>query len=81
MGVPNWVVTSVKAESDYSMKLEFADGKTGVFDATVLLEKKIYERLKNVNFFMKAEVVGDTVVWDDETDIAPEYLYENCKKI
>lgn len=78
MSVPNWVVKNVRAKEDYTLLLEFADGKKGTFDASVLLEKNIYEKLKNVQFFLKARIEGDTVVWDDETDIAPEYLYENC---
>ena len=30
---------------------------------------------------MKATVKGGTVAWNDEIDIAPEYLYENGEEI
>ena len=48
----------------------------GEFIALPLLEKEIYAPLRNLNFFMKARVEGDSVVWNDEIDVAPEHLYE-----
>lgn len=30
---------------------------------------------------MKAKAEHYTVVWNDDIDIAPEYLYENSRKI
>ena len=76
MKTPNWVVVHVHPEADYKLHLIFADGKKKVYDARPLLEKPIYEKLKNVNFFLGAKAECGTVVWDDEVDIAPEHLYE-----
>lgn len=73
---PVWLVTSVIANSDYTLLLTFANGENRVYNAKPLLEKKIYEPLKNLSFFMNAKVDGDTVVWNDDIDIAPEHLYE-----
>ena len=77
-GTPAWLVTMVLPHSDYSLQLEFQDGKKGIYDARPLLKKKIYEPLNDLKLFMRAHVEGDTVVWNDDVDIAPEHLYENC---
>ena len=76
MTTPKWVVKNVVADSDYKLFLTFADGTNKVYDAMPLLDKKIYYGLKNPEFFMKAKADCGTVVWDDNTDIAPEHLYE-----
>ena len=78
MREPNWVVKSAKPRADYTIELEFADGKQGVFDARPLLEHAIFAPLKALPFFMMAHVEYDTVVWNDDLDIAPESLYEQC---
>ena len=81
MAYPIWVVKEVKATDEYVLFLTFADGSQRVFDALPLLEKPIYKALKNVAFFLKAKVECGTVVWNDDTDIAPEYLYEYSNPI
>ena len=50
--------------------------KAYIYNAIPLLEKDIYSPLKNLSFFMSAKVEGDTVVWNEDVDIAPKHLYE-----
>lgn len=76
-GVPKWTVTAVQPQKDYTLLLTFTDGEKRLYNALPLLEKDIYSPLKNIAFFMNARVDGDTVVWNDEIDIAPEHLYES----
>lgn len=78
---PVWVVKSVVADSDYKLNITFANGEERIYDALPLLEKKIYEPLKDLSLFMSAKVVCDTVVWNDDIDIAPEHLYECSKPV
>lgn len=78
---PVWVVKSVVAKSDYKLIITFANGEQRIYDALPLLEKKIFEPLKNLSLFMSAKVDGDTVVWNDDIDIAPEHLYECSKPV
>lgn len=81
MSTPAWVVKSVQPKTDYTLLLTFADGKKGVYNARELLKYPIYSALKNINFFLKARVDGDSVIWNDEIDIAPELLYEQTEQI
>ncbi|MBQ3424756.1 MAG: DUF2442 domain-containing protein [Clostridia bacterium] len=37
--------------------------------------------LNDLNVFMNAKAAFGSVVWNDELDIAPEYLYEYSKPV
>ena len=76
MGNPAWVVTKVIPRNDYTLLLTFEDGKNGVYDFRPDLSRSIYRNQQNIDFFMQAKVLYGTVVWPDNSDIAPEYLYE-----
>ena len=80
MKIPHWIVTEVTAKPDYTLLLHFADGEKRSFDALHLLQKPIYKPLQSPDFFMTAHVECGTVVWNDEVDIAPEYLYEHSQR-
>jgi hypothetical protein len=76
MSRPEWNVMDVTARNDYTLLLTFQDGQKKVYDASFLLDKPIYSRLRSLPFFLSARVECGTVVWSDECDIAPEHLYE-----
>lgn len=77
MKTPEWAVVGVQPLEDYKLKITFSAGVTKIFDAKPLLHKRIYAKLNNISYFNQAKAKYDTVVWDEDTDIAPEYLYEN----
>ena len=77
MKTPVWVVKSVVPQENYTLLLTFADGKKRLYNARPLLNKPIFADLKSLPFFRQARVSGATVMWNDDVDIAPEYLYEN----
>ena len=81
MKVPEWVVTDVYPQADYTLLLTFADGEKKIYDARPLLKKPIYSQLNSLSFFLSAKAEYDTVVWNDDIDIAPEHLYECSKPI
>lgn len=73
---PVWVVKEVTAREDYTLLITFANDEKRIYDARPLLEQPIYSPLKNLEFFMTVKADCDTVVWNDDIDIAPEHLYE-----
>ncbi len=79
MKTPAWVVKHVIPQADYTLLLTFASGEKRLYNARPLLEKAIFADLKSLPFFLTAHVSGDTVIWNDDVDIAPEHLYE-CSK-
>lgn len=80
MSQPNWVVLEATPHSDYTLDLVFADGMRGVFDLRPLLADRYYAPLSQLSLFMTARAECGTVVWDEDRDIAPELLYENCRR-
>ena len=81
MKKPVWIVKDVHPNNNYTLLLTFENGETKLYDASPLLEKKIYSRLKSLTFFLNAKVEYGTVVCNDDIDIAPEHLYECSKTI
>lgn len=76
MNTPVWVVREVVPQENYTLLLTFADGDKRIYNALPLLNKAIFADLKSLPFFLTARVSGDTVIWNDDVDIAPEHLYE-----
>ena len=76
MKTPVWVVKEFIPKEDYTLLITFADGGKRVYNALPLLQKPIFEDLKSLPFFLNARVSGDTVIWNDDVDTAPEHLYE-----
>ena len=78
MTLPNWVVTSVQANDDYTLDLAFHDGKNGRFDMKPYLGSQAFSPLKDIGLFKMAHLECGTVVWNDFIDIAPERLWSDC---
>lgn len=76
MGNPCWVVKQAEPRSDYTILLTFEDGKKGIFDFRPYLGRTIYRKQKDIGFFMQGKAMYGSVVWPDDSDIAPERLYE-----
>ncbi len=69
-------VSSVTPTQDYKLRLTFDNGERKIFDVRPLLSQRPWQSLNDLDFFMKARVLGCSVAWDIDTDIAPEILYE-----
>lgn len=78
---PEWVVKNVQPQKDFTLLLTFADKTTKIFDMKPLLNRPAFRPLKNFGLFSQAKAEYGTVVWNEEIDIAPEYLYECGKSI
>lgn len=78
MGNPAWAVKKVIPRKDYTLLITFEDGKSGVYDFRPDLSRSIFKKQQNIDFFMQAKVLYGTVVWPDDSDIAPEHLYEKA---
>ena len=67
--------TAVKPNGNYTLDVTFNNGEKRVFDVTAYLEYPAFQALKSTSLFMQARVAHNTVVWNDEIDMAPENLY------
>lgn len=66
---------AVEAERDYSLKVTFNNGEVRRFDVGPYLAYPAFEALKADSLFAQVRVAHNTVVWNEEVDIAPESLY------
>lgn len=66
----------VKAEyvDGYRIRLWFNNQVTKVVDLRTSLKGKVFEPLKDLNFFKRFTVKYNTIEWENGADFAPEYL-------
>ena len=78
-------IVQVVPHENYTVSVFFCDGKTVLYDVRPKLEQGVFQKLKDLSFFMeRCTIMNDTLAWDlsgcrDETnciDIAPDSLYE-----
>lgn len=61
---------------DYRICLVFNNGKSKTVDLSDKLIGKVFEPLKDKNFFRNFSIKFNTIEWSNGADFAPEYLYE-----
>lgn len=76
---PVFGIESVSPTEDLQLTICFNNGEKRRFDAHKLIEEPIFEPLKNPKLFMQAHTDGVAVLWNEDLDVAPEYLYENSE--
>ncbi len=71
-------VTAVRVIPPYTLEVTFDDGVVRRVDLTGELWGEVFEPLKDPEFFARVEVDEEagTVVWPNDADLAPEFLYE-----
>jgi hypothetical protein len=62
--------------TDYKLRLEFSEGTVMSVDLEHELVGKVFEPLKNKDYFKAFSIKYNTVEWENGADFAPEYLYE-----
>ena len=74
--LPKWVILEAKPKDDYTIFVKFADGKSGIFDAGDLIKRQPWNQVVDSGLFMQVRPAFGTLVWNDDVDIAPEYVYD-----
>jgi hypothetical protein len=72
-------VTSVKATDDYKLILEFDNAEKRIFNVLPILDFGRFSELKDINRFKRVHISFDTIEWDNELDLDPEYLYKKSE--
>ena len=77
-------IVQVAPHEDYTVTVYFCDGKIVSYDANPKLNEGVFQRLKDITFFIEnCGILNDTLAWDlsgkndpsDCIDIDPDYLY------
>ena len=83
-------VLQVFPTESYKVYVYFSDGKIKLYDASNLVEKGVFKKIKDKEIFMNAcTVLNDTLAWDirgnhdpeDCLDLDVEVLYYNCPEV
>ena len=65
----------------YKISLTFEDNVTKVVDLENELWGEIFEPLKDLEYFKHVKVINDTIVWPNEADFSPNFLYNAGKEV
>jgi hypothetical protein len=70
-------VASAEYIDGYRIRVRFNNGEAGVVDLKDSLWGPVFEPLKDLSSFKRFTVseVLHTICWEDEADLAPEFLY------
>jgi hypothetical protein len=70
-------VKSASYAGDYRLKVRFDDGRTKLIDLAPYLDGPVFEPLKDISYFKRFKVNKDidTVVWSNDADFSPDFLY------
>ncbi|HET8797828.1 MAG TPA: DUF2442 domain-containing protein [Thermoanaerobaculia bacterium] len=74
-------VIAVRHVRDHVLWLRFEDGVEGEVDLTDLLERPVFEPLRELDFFRRVRVDPElgTITWPNGADVAPERLYRRVR--
>ena len=70
-------ITDANYIKEYQIEIKFNNNISGIVDFEKLLEKKIFEPLKNLAFFSKFNLNSWTIEWENGADFSPEFLLNN----
>ncbi len=75
-------VKDVSYLTDYKLKLTFEDNIVKIADLKPHIDGEIFEPLKNIDYFKNVRINSDidTIVWPNEADFSPDFLYEIGEK-
>ena len=71
-------INSAKYVGKYNLQLTFSNGRRGEvnLEETIFKDKReIFLELKDIAKFKDFKIDRSTVVWSNELDLAPEYLF------
>ncbi|MBD2212944.1 DUF2442 domain-containing protein [Nostoc linckia FACHB-104] len=69
-------IIGVEYKEDYKLELEFNTGERKIVDLLPHLHGEVFEPLKDKKLFIKFGLEWGTIVWENEADFAPEFLYD-----
>ena len=72
-------VIKVLPSEDFTLAIMFDNGEEGILDMGPHLGFGVFQRIADYEYFKRVRVAFDTVEWDCEVDLDPEFVYAKCK--
>ncbi|QEN03308.1 DUF2442 domain-containing protein [Thiospirochaeta perfilievii] len=73
------IISEVKPDIDYKLKIKFDNGKEGTFDVYPYLIYEAFSELKNDSEFKKIQNGGYFVEWDCGADLSADTIEANLQ--
>ena len=74
-------VKSVECKTDYILSVVFDNGEKGLLDMKPYLNFGIFKKIQDPRIFGTAHVSFDTIAWSSGADLAPEFVYDKCRRV
>jgi hypothetical protein len=76
-------ITDASYVGEYKLQILFENGEVRVVDLCNHLDGPVFEPLKDISYFKQFRVNTDidTVVWPNDADFSPDFLYEIGKTV
>lgn len=70
-------IKEVKPLQDYKLLVEFENGEKRIKDMKPYLEKGVFKKLKDKEFFNTVKISYGTVSWGEDIDLCADSIYES----
>lgn len=70
-------IVNVYPLDNYEILVEFEGGEKRIKDMKPYLNKGVFSKLNDKEFFKSVKVVFDSVSWNDEIDMCADSIYES----
>ena len=72
-------VIKVEPLKDYKLLLTFNNNEKKIKDMKPYLDKGVFKKLKNINFFNTVEIKYGTISWGENIDMCADRLYDTSE--
>ena len=72
-------VANVIPNKDYTLTIVFDNGEDGILDMKPFLGFGVFRKIADFEHFKSVRVAFDTIEWDCDVDLDPEFVYSKCK--
>ena len=69
----------VVPREDFALAIAFDNGEEGVLDMKPYLAFGVFQKIADYEHFKCVRVAFDTIEWDGDIDLDPEFIYAKCK--
>lgn len=74
-------IKEVQVLSDYRLLLTFDNNEKKIKDMKPYLEKGVFQKLKDKDFFNQVKISFGAISWGEKIDMCADSLYKTSKKV
>ena len=74
-------IKEVQVLSDYRLLLTFDNNEKRIKDMKPYLNKGVFQKLKDMEFFNQVKVLFGTISWGEQIDMCADSLYDSSEKV